>query len=594
MCVDPGNYIRVNNLLRSAGMKGLLRSLAVRLAVFVIVITALLLLFPPSSRLQNETFDVLISGGRVVDGTGAPWFRADIGIRGDRIAAVGNLRNAEAARRIDASNLVVAPGFIDLLGQSEFYLLVDNRAASKIMQGVTTEVSGEGTTIAPINDRMVEDLRPSLEHYKVTVGWRTLGEYFDHLEKRVHPAINVALFVGVGGVREYVMGKDSRRPTRDELKRMKELLARSMEEGALGVSSSLQYPPDRYFTTDELIELASVAARYGGLYMTHQRSEGNQIFESLEEVFTIAEKAGVPAEIWHLKVAYKSNWGRMPEVLSRIEQARARGLDITANQYPYDRASNSLHSCLPLWVREGGVAKMIPRLRDPDVRERIKREMEDPTVTAWENQWYGSGGGDGVMVSSVLSPELRKYEGKTLTEIGREMGKDPRDALMDLVLADRGGTSCVISVMQEEDVRTCLKHPFVSIDTDSAARAEDGPLSVSKSHPRAWGTFARILGKYVREEKLMRLEEAIRKMTSQPATRVGLRDRGIIRPGMAADITIFDPDTIRDVATFEDPNHYSVGVHYVLVNGKTVVEQGRITSERPGRALLGPGYGMTP
>ncbi|HXK58901.1 MAG TPA: D-aminoacylase [Acidobacteriota bacterium] len=575
-------------------MKGLLRSLAVRLAVFVIVITALLLLFPPSSRLQNETFDVLISGGRVVDGTGAPWFRADIGIRGDRIAAVGNLRNAEAARRIDASNLVVAPGFIDLLGQSEFYLLVDNRAASKIMQGVTTEVSGEGTTIAPINDRMVEDLRPSLEHYKVTVGWRTLGEYFDHLEKRVHPAINVALFVGVGGVREYVMGKDSRRPTRDELKRMKELLARSMEEGALGVSSSLQYPPDRYFTTDELIELASVAARYGGLYMTHQRSEGNQIFESLEEVFTIAEKAGVPAEIWHLKVAYKSNWGRMPEVLSRIEQARARGLDITANQYPYDRASNSLHSCLPLWVREGGVAKMIPRLRDPDVRERIKREMEDPTVTAWENQWYGSGGGDGVMVSSVLSPELRKYEGKTLTEIGREMGKDPRDALMDLVLADRGGTSCVISVMQEEDVRTCLKHPFVSIDTDSAARAEDGPLSVSKSHPRAWGTFARILGKYVREEKLMRLEEAIRKMTSQPATRVGLRDRGIIRPGMAADITIFDPDTIRDVATFEDPNHYSVGVHYVLVNGKTVVEQGRITSERPGRALLGPGYGMTP
>ena len=575
-------------------MKGLLRSLAVRLAVFVIVITALLLLFPPSSRLQNETFDVLISGGRVVDGTGAPWFRADIGIRGDRIAAVGNLRNAEAARRIDASNLVVAPGFIDLLGQSEFYLLVDNRAASKIMQGVTTEVSGEGTTIAPINDRMVEDLRPSLEHYKVTVGWRTLGEYFDHLEKRVHPAINVALFVGVGGVREYVMGKDSRRPTRDELKRMKELLARSMEEGALGVSSSLQYPPDRYFTTDELIELASVAARYGGLYMTHQRSEGNQIFESLEEVFTIAEKAGVPAEIWHLKVAYKSNWGRMPEVLSRIEQARARGLDITANQYPYDRASNSLHSCLPLWVREGGVAKMIPRLRDPDVRERIKREMEDPTVTAWENQWYGSGGGDGVMVSSVLSPELRKYEGKTLTEIGREMGKDPRDALMDLVLADRGGTSCVISVMQEEDVRTCLKHPFVSIDTDSAARAEDVPLSVSKSHPRAWGTFARILGKYVREEKLMRLEEAIRKMTSQPATRVGLRDRGIIRPGMAADITIFDPDTIRDVATFEDPNHYSVGVHYVLVNGKTVVEQGRITSERPGRALLGPGYGMTP
>ncbi len=565
-------------------------SVAVRLLLLTGLAAVLLVCLPPASQMQDKDFDVIITGGRVVDGTGASWFRADVGISGDRIAAVGDLRRAKARKRIDASNLVVAPGFIDLLGQSEFNLLIDNRAASKVLQGVTTEVSGEGTTLAPINDHMIEDLRPNLEHFKVTVDWRTLAGYFDRLENKTHPAINMALFAGVGGVRDYVMGKDSRHPTRDELNQMKELLARAMEEGALGVSSSLQYPPDRFFTTEELIELVTVASQYGGVYFTHQRSEGNQIFPSLDEVFTIAEKARVPAEIWHLKVAYKANWDKMPEILNRIEQARARGLDITANVYPYNRASNSLHSCLPLWVREGGVEKMLPRLQDASLRERIKREMDDPKVTQWENQWFGSGGSDGVMVSSVLNPDLRKYEGMTLTEIGRAMGKDPRDALMDLVIADRGETSCVISIMKEEDVRTCLKHPFVSIDTDSPAKAEDGPLSESKSHPRAWGTFPRILGKYVRDEKLIRLEEAIRKMTSQPATRVGLEDRGIIRPGMAADITVFDPATIRDVATFQDPNHYSVGVRYVLVNGKVVVDGGKITSERPGRALRGPGY----
>ncbi len=564
--------------------------MALRLPLLTALAAVLLVGVPPASQTQDKGFDVIIAGGRVVDGTGASWFRADVGISGDRITAVGDLRQAEARKRIDASNLVVAPGFIDLLGQSEFNLLVDNRAASKVLQGVTTEVSGEGTTLAPINDHMIEDLRPNLEHFKVTVDWRTLAEYFDRLENRTHPAINLALFVGVGGVRDYVMGKESRHPTRAEMNQMKELLARSMQEGALGVSSSLQYPPDRFFTTEELIELIAVARQYGGVYLTHQRSEGNQISSSLEEVFTIAEKALIPAEIWHLKVAYKANWDKMPEVLHRIEQARARGLDVTANVYPYSRASNSLHSCLPLWVREGGVEKMVPRLQDTSQRERIKREMDDPNVTEWENQWFGSGGSDGVMVSSVLNPDLRKYEGMTLTEIGRAMGKDPRDALMDLVIADRGETSCVISIMKEEDVRTCLKHPFVSIDTDSPAKAEDGPLSESKSHPRAWGTFPRILGKYVRDEKLMRLEEAIRKMTSQPATRVGLQDRGIIRPGMSADITVFDPATIRDVATFQDPNHYSVGVRYVLVNGRLVVDEGKITAERPGRALRGPGY----
>jgi dihydroorotase/N-acyl-D-amino-acid deacylase len=485
---------------------------------------------------------------------------------------------------------VVAPGFIDMLGQSEFAVLVDGRAASKITQGITTEVTGEGSSIAPLNDRMIAARAPAYQHYGVKQDFRTLGEYFRRIETRSPIAINIATFVGSGGLRDYVIGTENRKATEAELEEMKKLVAQAMEDGALGVSSSLQYVPNRFASTEELTELAKVAARYGGIYITHQRSESGRIFESLDEVFAIAGGAGLPAEVWHLKTAYRANWGKMGEVLSRFEAARARGLDVTANQYPYDRASNNLDACLPIWVREGGTEKMLERLRDPSLRERIKKDMEEPAPADWENQWYGSGGAPGVMVSSVLDPSLRKWEGKTLEQIGREMGKDPRDALMDIVIADSAETSCIISIMTEDDVRTALKHPMVSIDTDSEARAEDGPLSESKSHPRAWGTFPRILGKYVREEKLLTLEEAVRKMTSRSAARVGLWDRGILRPGMAADVTVFDPATVRDVSTFEDPNHYSVGVRYVLVNGKAVVDEGKITAERPGRVLRGPGY----
>ena len=538
----------------------------------------------------QPSYDVIISGGRIVDGTGAPWFLGDVGIAGDRIAAIGRLDDANATRRIDARGLVVSPGFIDMLGQSEFAVLVDGRAASKITQGITTEVTGEGSSIAPLNDRMIADRAASYRHFGVAQDFRTLGEYFHRIETRSKVAINIATFVGAGGIRDYVIGRENRRPTAAELEEMKKLVAQALEDGALGLSSSLQYVPDRFNTTEDLIELANVAASYGGIYLTHQRSESGRIFESLDEIFTIAERASIPAEVWHLKTAYRANWGKMPQVLERIEAARARGLDVSANQYPYDRASNNLDACLPLWVREGGTDKMMERLRDAALRERIKKDMEDPAPGDWENQWYGSGGASGVMVSSVLDPSLRKWEGKTLEQIGREMGKDPRDALMDLVIADHAETSCIISIMNEDDVRTALRHPLVSIDTDSEARAEDGPLSESKSHPRAWGTFTRILGKYVREEKLLTLEEAVRKMTSRPAARVGLSDRGILRPGMAADITVFDPETVRDVSTFEDPNHYSVGVRYVLVNGRAVVDEGKITAERPGRILRGPGY----
>jgi N-acyl-D-amino-acid deacylase len=537
-------------------------------------------------------YDLIIANGRVVDGTGAPWMRADVAIKGDRIVAVGSLGGAQATTRIDAANLVVAPGFIDLLGQSEFNVLVDNRAASKIMQGITTEITGEGGSIAPVNDRMIAESKAAYEHFGVTHDWHSLEEYFSRLE-RTKSAINVGTFVGSGGVRDYVVGKEDRPATAAELDQMRQLVAHAMEDGALGVSSSLQYVPNRFASTDELIELSKVAARYGGIYITHQRSEGNKIFESLDEIFTIAEKADIPAEIWHLKTAYKANWGKMPEVLRRIEAARARGLRVSANVYPYNRASNGLDACLPVWAREGGTDAMIARLKDPAQRERIKKDMNDPNAP-YENQWYGSGGASGVMVSSVLNPELRKYEGMTLEEIGKAMGKDPRDAVMDLVIADRAETSCIIAIMNEDDVRTALRHPLISFDTDSGAQAEDGKLSESKSHPRAWGTFTRVLGRYVRDEKLLTIEEAVRRMTSQAAVRVGLMDRGVIRPGMFADLTIFDPATVRDVATFEDPKHYSVGVRHVLVNGRAVVSDGRITAERPGRPLYGPGRKAKP
>jgi dihydroorotase/N-acyl-D-amino-acid deacylase len=543
---------------------------------------------PAPAGAQAGPFDVVIANGRVVDGTGAPWFRADVGIVGDRIAAVGNLSSARAVTRIDAAGQVVAPGFIDLLGQSEFNVLVDSRAASKITQGITTEITGEGVSIAPVNDAMKADRKASYEFYKVADDWRTLDEYFARLE-RSRTAINIGTFVGSGGIRDYVVGKADRAATPDEMAKMKALVADAMAQGALGLSSSLQYVPNRFSTTDELVELAKVAAAHGGIYITHQRSEANKVFESLDEVLTIAERAAVPTEIWHLKTAYKANWGKMTEVLRRIEAARARGLRVTANIYPYDRASNGLDACLPVWAREGGTDAMLKRLHDPDTRARIKRDMDDPNAP-YENQWFGSGGPAGVMLSSVLDPALRKYEGMSFDAIGKAMGKDPRDAAMDLVIADRAESSVIISIMRESDVVEAMRTPWVSFDTDSGARAEDGPLSVSKSHPRGWGTFPRILGKYVRQDGVLTLEEAIRKMTSQAAIRVGILDRGLVRPGLMADLVVFDPATVTDVATFEQPNRYSTGVRHVLVNGKAVVARGAITNERPGRALRGPGY----
>jgi len=544
---------------------------------------------PPASPARATEFDVVITGGRLVDGTGGPWSLADVGIVGDRITAVGDLRTRTASRTIDARGLYVSPGFIDMLGQSEFNVLADSRAASKITQGITTEITGEGTSIAPINDRLAAEAKPNYDAFGVTLDFRTLGEYFTRLETRSRPAINIGTFVGAGGIRSYVIGDSQRAATPEELRQMQQLVRDAMEQGALGLSTSLQYVPDRFASTDEIVALARVAAEYGGRYLTHQRSESNQIISSLDEAFAVAEQAGIPTEIWHLKTAYRANWGRMPEVLRHLEAARARGLDVTANIYPYDRASNGLDACLPLWVRDGGTDAMIARLKDPASRARIRRDMEDPSPKDWENQWYGSGGGDGVLLSSVLDPALRKWEGKTLTEIGREMGVDPRDAVMDLVIADRGESSVIISIMREDDVRAALTHPLVSIGTDSGARAEDGPLSVSKSHPRAWGSFTKILGTYVRDERLLSVEEAVRRFTSRPAARMGLHDRGIVRPGFKADVTVFDLATVQDRSTYTRPNQYSTGIRHVLVNGQAVVSDGAITDARPGQVIRGAG-----
>ena len=543
----------------------------------------------PSSPAPAADFDVLITGGRIVDGTGAPWFEGDVAITGDRIVSIGRLAGRGAKATIDARGTYVAPGFIDMLGQSELNVLADPRAASKITQGVTTEITGEGSSIAPVNDRLLAKAKPNFDSLKVEQDFRTLGEYFTRLETRSRPAINVGTFVGAGGLRSYVIGDQQRVATPQEIEQMKALVRQAMEQGALGVSTSLQYVPDRFASTEEIVELARVAAEYGGRYLSHQRSESARIIDSLNEAFTVAEQAHIPVEIWHLKTAYRANWGRMPEILRHIESARARGLDVTANMYPYDRASNGLDACLPLWVRDGGKDAMVARLKDPAQRERAKRDMEDPNPKDWENQWYGSGGASGVLLSSVLDPSLRKWEGKNFEEIGKEMGKDPRDAVMDLVIADRGESSVIISIMREDDVRTALASPMVSIGTDSGARAEDGPLSLSKSHPRAWGSFTKILGTYVRDEKLIPLEDAIRRFTSRPATRVGVTDRGLLRPGFKADITIFDLATVADRSTYTDPNHYSEGIRHVLVNGQPVVKDGKITEARPGQVIRGIG-----
>src|SRR5215213_4798558 len=549
---------------------------------------ALVILSMVLTSAQTPQYDLLIRNGLIVDGSGRAGYVADVAIKGDRIVSIGNLAQATASRTIAAQGLVVAPGFIERLGESEAYRLSDRRAMRKVRGGVTTEITGEGESIAPINERQIKEQADFLRRFNLTVDWRTLDEYFKRLEKQ-GTGVNLGTFVGATQVREYVIGYDDRPPTAAELEQMKQLVGDAMRQGALGLSTSLQYVPARFAKTDELIELSKVAHQYGGIYATHQRSEANTIDTSLDEVFEIARKAQVPVEIWHLKAAYKKNWGRMPHVLARIKQARDRGLDITADIYPYIAGSTALSACLPPWAQEGGVDKMLARLRDPQTRDRLKKEISEDQ-TEWENIYLGSGGPSGVLIGSVVNRELDSLQGKRISEIAAEQRKDPLDTVFDLILADHGQTGAIYFMMSEADMRAAMQAPFVSFCTDSGSRATDGPLAGSKSHPRGWGSYPRILGRYVRDEKLLSLEAAIHKMTGAPAARVGLRDRGLIREGMFADITIFDPAKVIDRATFESPNQYPIGIEYVLVNGKLSVEKGQRTNALAGRVLRGPGF----
>ena len=554
------------------------------LKLFILALTAGMLL----PTMQTQQYDLLIRNGRIVDGSGRAAYSADLAVKGDRIVAIGNLSEATATRTIDARGLVVSPGFIDMLGQSETYLLIDPRAMSKVMMGVTTEITGEGESIAPVNERQIKEQEGFLRRYNLTIDWRTLDEYFKRIEKQ-GTGVNLGTFVGATQVREHVIGYDDRAPTAPELEQMKKLVAEAMLDGALGLSTSLQYVPARFAKTDELIELAKVARQHGGIYITHQRSEANTIDASLDEVFEIARKAQIPTEIWHLKTAYKKNWGRMPHVLDRIKKARDSGLDVTADVYPYIAGSTALAACLPPWALEGGTEKMLIRLRDAATRERLKKEIAQEQTT-WENIYLGSGGPEGVLISAVVNRELEPLQGKRISEIAAEQKKDPLDTVFDLILADGGQTGAIYFMMSEDDLRAAMKSPYVSFCTDSGSRAADGPLAGSKSHPRGWGTYPRILGRYVRDEKLLSLETAINKMTAAPAARVGLKDRGLLKEGMFADITIFDPAKVIDRATFESPNQYPVGIEYVLVNGRISVDKGQRTPALAGRALRGPGY----
>jgi len=536
-------------------------------------------------------FDILIRNGHIVDGSGNPWYAGDVGIRGNRIVTIGNLADAHAKRVIDAKGLAVAPGFIDMLGQSESSLLIDNRALSKLSQGITSEITGEGGSIAPQDELTLEPLKPFLDHYKLTVDWTDLEGYFRRLEKSGTP-INLGTYVGAAQVREAVIGDADRAPTADELAKMNGLVATAMQQGAMGVSTALIYPPGHYAKTDELIALATVAGSYGGIYASHMRSEGRSEMAALDEAIRIGREAKLPVEIFHLKVVGKDRWGQMPLVVKKIEGARQAGVDIAADMYPYLAGATALSSALPPWVAAGGPAKEIERLHDPKIRARIRLEMT-VSHTDWENLYLASGGAGGVMIASVFSPELKKYEGKTVAEMAAGEHKPPIDALMDFVIKDNLQTGALYFIASEPDLQKGLKQSWTSIGLDANEESLDGPLYNPHDHPRTWGAMPRFLGHYSRDLKMMPMEQAVRKITSLPAEREHLTDRGMLKQGYFADITIFDPAKIIDHATYTKPGQLSDGVAYVLVNGQVAFEQGKITGVKAGVALRGRGWKAT-
>jgi N-acyl-D-amino-acid deacylase len=551
------------------------------------LLAAMLAAVSCAATAQPPAFDVLIRNGTVYDGTGQPGRRADVGIRGDRIAAVGDLSGATAALSVDAAGLAVAPGFINMLSWATESLLVDGRSQSDIRQGVTLEIFGEGSSMGPLTDEMKRRRLAQQGNLKFDITWTTLAEYLRELEHR-GVSTNVASFVGATTVREHVIGLEDRPATPEQLERMRALVRQEMEAGALGIGSSLIYPPAFFASTEELIELSKVAAEYRGKYISHIRSEGARLLEALEELITISREAGIPAEVYHLKAAGKDNWPKMDEAIARIEAARKEGLQITANMYTYTAGSTGLAASMPPWVLDGGYPAAFERLKDPAQRAKIAAAVRTPS-DEWENFYVASGSPDRIILVDFRSEALKPLTGRTLAEAAKLRGEDPVDTIMNLVLEDESRVGAVYFLMSEENVRKQIALPWMSFGSDGASVAPELPFTLSSPHPRAYGTFARLLGRYVRDEKIIPLEEAIRRLTGLPAENLELDRRGFLREGMFADVVVFDPATIADRATFENPHQYAVGVRHVFVNGTQVLKDGEHTDARPGRVVYGPG-----
>jgi N-acyl-D-aspartate/D-glutamate deacylase len=573
---QPGIILKNKNLMRAAAS-------ALAICAFA---TILLVRRGGAAPGPQSPFDIVITGGHILDGTGGPWFAGDVAIKDGKIAEIGRLGSVSAKRVIDAKGLVVAPGFIDMHTHSDFTLLADGKGESKIRDGVTTEILGEAESAGPVMGPAVEGIDRELHSMGVTRDWTTLGEYFARVERSgISP--NVASYVGTGQVRMAVAGNVNRAVTAEELEKEKQLVEQAMQDGAIGISSGLIYPPNSYMSTDELVALAKIAARAGGVYASHIRGEGNTGDAALDEAIAIGERAGLPVHIFHFKVSGAANWGKMKERIARVQAARDRGIDVTANQYPYVASMTGLGMVLPPKFLEGTTAERVARLRDPKSRAELHEIMEGRP--GWETSWRNTqGGAHGVMVATVFKPENKKYEGKRMDDVAKMMGKDPVDAVADLLADEEMAPYAVYFIMNDADVKLAMQQPWLGIGSDGSAVSTEMAF-MGHPHPRFYGTFSRVLGHYVRVEKTLPLAEAVRKMTSLPAEVNGLSDRGVLRPGMAADITVFNADTISDKATFEDPLHYSEGVEYVVVNGVLVVDRGKHTGAKPGRVLYGRG-----
>jgi N-acyl-D-amino-acid deacylase len=553
----------------------------------VVVVCLAILCGACAPEVEEARYDVVIRGGTIYDGLGGTPFVADLAISGDRIAAVGDLSSATADTVIDADGLAVSPGFINMLSWATSSLVVDGRGMSDIMQGVTLEVMGEGWSMGPLTEEMKAEAVRRQGDLEYDIEWTTLNEYLEFLEaKGVSP--NVASYVGATTVRIHEVGWDDRQATPEELARMQELVRAAMRDGAIGVGSSLIYAPANFADTDELIALAQAAGEYGGAYISHIRSEGDRLEEGVEELLTIAREAGVPAEIYHLKASGRPNWHKLERVFEMIEEARSEGLRITADMYTYPAGATGLNASMPLWVQAGGHDAWLERLRDPEIRARVIREMKSPDAD-WENMFLQAGP-ENILLIEFKNDELKPLIGKTLAKVAEERGTDPAATAIDLVLEDDSRVGACYFMMSEDNVRKKVAQPWMSFGSDEEASATEGVFLQSNNHPRAFGTFARVLGKYSRDEKVVRLEEAIRRLTSFPAANIGIRDRGQLSEGYFADVVIFDPATIQDHATFDDPHHYATGVEHVFVNGGHVVADGEHTGATPGRVVRGPGW----